>query len=98
MREELVKFLRENYGDLDLFPELDLKVDDGTELKDVKVVGNDECFDVKEFYQYVLDGDKLYMAYYDIEDEDLMQLDNVDYSHASKIVDVTEQILDLMED
>ncbi len=93
MREKLVKFLEENYRDLDLFCERDLIVDDGTELKDVKIVGNDECFDGNELYQYVLSGDKLYMAYYDIEDEDRLDLDYVDYSHAREIVDITSRFI-----
>lgn len=62
----------------------------------VKVIGDDECFDGDEFYQYVLDGDKLYKAYFDITDEDGedIELDAVDYNHAYKIEDVTDLILD----
>lgn len=103
MREQLVRFLEENYGDLECFPELDLHVDeypfcnDEMELKNVHVVGDSDCFSGNEFYQFATDGDRLYKAYYEIpEDEDgnLLELDSVDYTHAYRIEDVTDEYLD----
>lgn len=103
MREQLVKFLEKNYGDLENFGEENLKVDEypfcngEMHLENAKIVGNDECFDCDGFYQYALSGDKLYKAYFEIpEDEDgnMMELDAVDCSHAYKIVDVTDEIAD----
>lgn len=101
----LISFLEENFGSLKMFPERDLKVDscqfcnDEMHLNDIIVVGNDECFDGNDFYQYVLDGEKLYKAYYDIEDEEgniFDRMDLVDYEHAYKVEDVTDQILDTL--
>lgn len=94
----LINFLENNFGDLNRFPNRDLTVDecafinDKLELKDVKVVGNDECFDGDEFYQYVLAADKIYKAYFEIptdDDNNELELDNVDYTHAYKIEDIT---------
>lgn len=103
MREQLVRFLEENYGDLECFPELDLRVDacyfcnDETELKNVRVVGNDECFECNEFYQFVLDGEHLYKAYFELardENGNELELDAIDYTHAYKIEDVADEYLD----
>lgn len=103
MREQLIKFLEKQFGDPERFYEGDLKVDayafvnDSMELKGVKIVGNDECFDGDEFYHYILAGDKLYKAYFELaEDEDgnELELDMVDYSHAYCIVDVTDAVID----
>lgn len=97
----LIKFLEDNFGDLNRFPNQNLTVDeceftnDRTELKDVKVAGNDECFDGDEFYQYVLADDKLYKAYFEIptdDDGEELGLDDVDYTHAYKIEDITDDI------
>lgn len=88
-----------------MFPERDLKVDscqfcnDEMQLDNIIVVGNDECFDCDEFYQYVLDNNTLYRAYFDVHDEDgniFDRMDLVDYEHAYRIEDVTDQILDTL--
>ncbi len=43
--------------------------------------GNDECFDVNEFYQYLLTADgNLYKAYFDIP-VDTEDLSNLDYEN-----------------
>lgn len=95
----LIKFLESNFGDLSKFPNQDLTVDecafanDGMELKDVKVVGDDECFDGDEFYQYVLSDDKLYKAYFEIptdDDGEELGLDDVDYTRSYKVEDITD--------
>lgn len=99
MREQLVKFLEENYGDLGRFPNQNLQVD-GMTLEGVNVVGNDECFNADEFYHYVLSGDKLYKAYFEMatdDDGEELELDCIDYSKPYRIEDVTEEILGLME-
>lgn len=95
---ELVKFLEENYGDLDKFLEVDLHVteypfgNDEMFLKNVKVIGDEECFDGNDFYQYVLQGEHLYKAYYDFPVE---ENDEIDYSTAYKIEDCTNEILEI---
>lgn len=106
MREQLVKFLEENYGDLTNFVEHDLRVsecvfvNDAMILKNVIIVGDNECFDNNDFYQYVLDNDKLYIAYFDTRDEDgnILDLDCLDYEHAYMIVDITKDVIELMKE
>lgn len=103
MREQIINFLEENFGDLERFPDQNLKVDaypfcnEEIELKNVKVVGNNECFELDEYYHYVLSGDKLYKAYFACENEngEMMELDRVDYNHAYRIEDVTDMIDDI---
>lgn len=104
MREQLIKFLEENYGSSERFLNQRLKVDecpfsnDEMELEDVKIVGDDECFDGNEFYQYVLCGDKLYKAYFELakdDDGEDLDLDMIDYGHAYRIEDITDTIIDL---
>ena len=55
----------------------------------IYMVGTDECFDLDEFYQYgITDDNHILKFYFDIpagEDD----LDNVDYSRAYRVVDVT---------
>lgn len=100
-REILISFLEENFGSLKMYTEEDLHVDecmfynDEMELHDVLIVGNDSCWDVNEFYHYVLDGDKLYKAYFNTEDEEgePLEIDCIDYNHAYKIEDCTKEII-----
>lgn len=68
--------------------------DEEMELKNVVVFGDDECFDMFEFYQYVFCDGKLYKAYFDIEDEEgnQIELDCLDYSKAYRIEDITSEV------
>ena len=55
--------------------------------------GNDECFDLDGFYQYVVTpDDKVYACYYDAEGFD--DLGDIDYEHAECICDVTGEVED----
>lgn len=88
-------FLEKKFGALDNYP-LDNLTVNGSVLTLVRVIGDNECFDGNEFYQYVLDDEKLYKAYFDIANPDTGEqydaLDNVDYTKAYRLEDVTEQI------
>ncbi len=94
-RDQFIRFLEENYGSLDKFPERDVKVCNGIVLESVRVIGNDECFDGDEFYQYILAGNHLYKAFFETWDEggELLDLDGVDYSNAYRVEDVTDNII-----
>ncbi len=57
----------------------------------IYMVGNDECFDLDEFYQYgITDDNHLLKFYFDLP-EGLDDLGNVDYDHAYRVVDVTKE-------
>ncbi len=56
----------------------------------IYMVGNDECFDLDEFYQYgITDDNHLLKFYFDLPGG-LDDLGNVDYDHAYRVVDVTK--------
>lgn len=86
------KKLESMYGDLDRFPTYDVITANGTTIKSVTIIGNDECFDVSGFFQYVLaDDGKLYKAYYNLPecDDSDMAFEMIDYSKPVILVDVT---------
>lgn len=97
MREKLVDFLEDRFGSLTRFPEQELEVD-GVKMTGVRVVGNDDCFDGNEFYQYVLGDETIYKAYFDMTNpetgEDYEELDQIDYTKAYRIENITEQIIE----
>lgn len=97
MRETIKKWAEERYTNEkrleDVFPTYDIVVD-GMEYKNATIFGNDECFDVDEFYQYMLVGNSLYMAYYDYDDE--CELWEIDYEKPYKVVQITD--LDFLTD
>lgn len=62
----------------------------------IKIVGNAECWDGDEFYQYMVTDDKIYKVYYNVQPD--QELDMIDYTKAYKIVDSTEDILYFLED
>ena len=45
------------------------------------IFGNDECFDVNEFYQYFISGETLYQLYYELKEN----LDEIDYENPYRI-------------
>ena len=45
--------------------------------------GWDECFDGNAFYQYVVNSDGIYKAYYDVDNDTI--IDEIDYSKATRI-------------
>lgn len=97
MSENLEKFLENKFGDLSNFPLHKLEVD-GESYENVKIVGDAECFDKDEFFQYIFDGEKLYKAYFDINNVDgemFESVDMVDYSQCYRIEDVTDEVEDL---
>lgn len=97
MSENLQKFLEKKFGDLNKFLTQKLNVN-GELYEDVKVIGNAECFDKDEFFQYVFDGEKLYKAYFDIKNSDgerFESVDMIDYSQSYRIEDVTDEVEDL---
>mgnify|MGYP001221314809 CR=1 FL=1 len=90
--ELLNKWLEENYGELRKFPLQKLTVEENGEIQhfeNVRIIGDADCWDVNEFYQYMVHGDKVYKVYFEvIPDQDL---DMIDYSKSYKIEDVTDQ-------
>ena len=54
--------------------------------------GNDECFDLNDFYQVLVSDGKIYYCFYlfDGLDEN-MDLSNIDYGHPWKIEEVTNK-------
>lgn len=90
------RFFVRMYGELKRFnPVLDLEAEDGEAIKGALVVGNDECYDDDEFYQYALTADKVYRAYYEITEIAAENgLDLIDYSKPYRIEDVTEEFED----
>lgn len=89
-------FFARMYGDLKRFsPVIDLETEDGEEVKGALVVGNDECYDCDEFFQYALTADRVYRAYYEITEIVAENgLDLIDYSKPYRIEDVTEEFAD----
>ena len=92
-------FFERMYGELKRFnPALDLETADGETVKGALVVGNDECYDCDEFYQYALTADKVYRAYYEITEIARENgLDLIDYRKPYRIEDVTEEFEDMEE-
>ena len=60
---------------------------------EIIMLGSDECFDVDEFYQYVIDEKgHIYKAFYNYIDENGNQLDDlgdIDYDRPYRIEDIT---------
>ena len=94
------KWLEENYGELRKFPlqklTVELKNGDNENYDKIRIVGNAECWDGDEFYQYMVTDDKIYKVYYNVQPD--QELDMIDYTKAYKIVDSTEDILYFLED
>ena len=90
------RFFARMYGELKRFnPVLDLETEDGEIIKGALVVGNDECYDGDEFYQYALTTDKVYRAYYEITEIAAENgLDLIDYSKPYRIEEATEEFED----
>ena len=74
--------------------------DDGTEytVNGIKgtMYGNDECFDMDDFYQILVVGDRVYKCFYSIPDG-TDDLSTIDYENADRMVDVTEEYEDLLD-
>lgn len=98
--ELLNKWLEENYGELRKFPLQKLTVEsengDVENYDKIRIIGNEECWDGDEFYQYMVTDDKIYKVYYNVQPD--QELDMIDYTKAYKIVDSTEDILYFLED
>lgn len=94
------KWLEENYGELRKFPLQKLTVEsengDAENYDKIRIIGNAECWDGDEFYQYMVTDDKIYKVYYNVQPD--QELDMIDYTKAYKIVDSTEDILYFLED
>lgn len=86
------KKLESMYGDLDHFPTYDVITANGTAVKSVTIIGNDECMDENGFFQYALaDDGKLYKAYYSVPECDDIDTayEMIDYSKPVILIDVT---------
>lgn len=57
----------------------------------IYMVGNNECFDLNEFYQYGITDDNHILKFYFALPENLDDLGDVDYDHAYRAVDVTKE-------
>lgn len=94
------KWLEENYGELRKFPLQKLTVDtengDVENYDKIRIIGNAECWDGDEFYQYMVTDDKIYKVYYNVQPD--QELDMIDYTKAYKTEDITEDILYFLED
>jgi hypothetical protein len=94
------KWLEENYGELRKFPLQKLTVDtengDVENYDKIRIIGNAECWDGDEFYQYMVTDDKIYKVYYNVQPD--QELDMIDYTKAYKSVNITEDILYFFED
>ena len=94
------KWLEENYGDLRKFPLQKLIVEsengDVENYDKIRIIGNAECWDGDEFYQYMVTDDKIYKVYYNVQPD--QELDMIDYTKSYKTEDVTEDILYFLED
>lgn len=62
----------------------------------IRIIGNAECWDGDEFYQYMVTDDKIYKVYYNVQPD--QELDMIDYTKSYKTEDVTEDILYFLED
>lgn len=62
----------------------------------IRIIGNAECWDGDEFYQYMVTDDKIYKVYYNVQPD--QELDMIDYTKAYKTEDITEDILYFLED
>lgn len=73
---------------------LDITVN-GETFKNITLIGNDECFDLDDFYQYGVDDEHIYKFYYGTCDADgeEIALDCIDYSKAERVVDITDERL-----
>ena len=85
------------YYGFDPLSVLDIESGDGEQLKNVCIIGNDECYDCNEFFQFAVDeaNRKVYRAYYEVPEIDGdTGLDQVDYSKPYRLEDVTEEFED----
>lgn len=57
----------------------------------IYMVGNDECFDTDEFYQYGITDDNLILKFYFNVPKNSDDLGDVDYDHPYRVVDVTKE-------
>lgn len=91
--ELLNKWLEKNYGELRKFPLQKLTVEsengDIENYDKIRIVGDAECWDGDEFYQYMVTDEKIYKVYYNVQTD--QDLDMIDYSKSYKIEDVTDQ-------
>ena len=87
-------------GELRKFPLQKLTVDtengDVENYDKIRIIGNAECWDGDEFYQYMVTDDKIYKVYYNVQPD--QELDMIDYTKAYKTEDITEDILYFLED
>lgn len=94
------KWLEENYGELRKFPLQKLTVEsengDVENYDKIRIIGNAECWDGDEFYQYMVTDDKIYKVYYNVQPD--QELDMIDYTKSYKTEVVTEDILYFLED
>ena len=86
---ELVSKLEQRFGDLNKFEE-ECVHEIGQRYIDGKVISDNECLEGEKLYAYILSGDKLYKAYYDVDGEQLEDLDSVDFSEPTDIEEVEE--------
>ncbi len=57
--------------------------------------GDDECFNVNEFYQVLVSDGKVYECYYQLpNDDDDGDLSNIDYEHPYRVDDCTSKYED----
>lgn len=92
MEEKIYKILEDWFDKKEKFPLQKLTVEENGEIQhfeNVRIIGDADCWDVNEFYQYMVHDDKVYKVYFEvIPDQDL---DMIDYEKSYKIVDVTDE-------
>jgi len=69
--------------------------EDGSTISGI-MFGNDECFDVNEFYQILVAGGKVYKCYYQLPEDDDGDLSNIDYEHPYRVDDCTRDYEDVV--
>ena len=82
--KKVESYLKERYGEGG-----EVKVEfEGKEITGV-MYGDDECFEMNDFYQYLLTKDTLYKAFYEIPNDN-DDLGSLDYENPTGLEDVTE--------
>ena len=85
MEEKLRKYFENMYGEGIPYS----AVIDGVRYEGLRY-GNDECFDIDQFYQVVVSGDKAYKFYYDADDAPNNDINNIDYDNPLDIVELDD--------
>ena len=52
--------------------------------------GNEECFDIDQFYQVVVADGKAYKFYYNADDVENNDINNIDYENPIDVMELTD--------